>query len=224
MQTQIQYGPAYAAAIVTLAQGEQIRAESGAMVAMDPGIEIETAATGGFMKSLSRSVLGGESFFQNTFTATRPGTVVFAPNLAGDIIEFPLDGDLYVQSGSYLASELSITVDSKWGGARTFFGGEGLFMLKCSGRGALLLSSFGAIHPMKLAAGQQITIDTGHLVAFSGSMNYSVRKIGSWKSTIFGGEGFVVDCQGPADLYIQTRSPRAFLSWLVPQLPRDMNS
>jgi uncharacterized protein (TIGR00266 family) len=221
MQTEIRYGPAYAAAIVTLAQGEQIRAESGAMVALDGGIQIETQATGGFMKSIGRSLLGGESFFQNTFTAASPGTVLLAPSLAGDIIEYPLAGEMLVQSGSYLASELSINVDSKWGGAKTFFGGEGLFMLRCSGRGILLLSSFGAIHHHRLGEGQRITVDTGHLVAFNASMTYNVRKVGSWKSTIFGGEGLVVDCQGPGDLYLQTRSPQAFLGWLVPQLPRD---
>jgi uncharacterized protein (AIM24 family) len=48
-----------------------------------------------------------------------------APDLPGDIAVMPLNGqDLIVQSGSYLASELGITVETKWGGARSFFGGE----------------------------------------------------------------------------------------------------
>jgi uncharacterized protein (TIGR00266 family) len=226
MNVEIFYQPAYSVAQVTLANGEEVRAESGAMVAMDSQIQIETKATGGFLKSLSRSVLGGESFFQNTFKSTADGgQIFFAPSLPGDIITMELtNGDMIVQSGSYLASDLSIQVDSKWGGAKTFFGGEGLFMLRCSGQGTLIACSFGAIHKATLAAGQRYTVDTGHIVAFQAGMQYSLRKVGSWKSTIFGGEGIVVDFTGPGDLFLQTRSPESFLGWLIPNLPRDSNN
>jgi len=205
-----------------MSQGETIRAESGAMVGMDAAITIQTQATGGFLKSISRSFLGGESFFQNTFTAEADGQILFAPSLPGDIMVMELTGsDLIVQSGSYLASSTTVTVDSKWGGARSFFGGEGLFMLRCSGNGTLIISSFGAIHKATLPAGQRFTLDTGHIVAFDAHMPYGVRKVGSWKSTILGGEGLVVDFTGPGDLYLQTRSPESFLSWLIPNLPRN---
>jgi uncharacterized protein (TIGR00266 family) len=220
MQTEILYQPAYAVCRLTLGRGEQVRAEAGAMVAM-VGVQVETAATGGFLKSLSRSVLGGESFFQNTFTADQDGAqLLVAPDLPGDIAVMTLTGpEMIVQSGSYLASELAISVDTKWGGARTFFGGEGLIMLRCAGTGLLVLSSYGAIHKVAVPAGRSFTVDTGHIVAFDAGMNYQVRKVGSWKSTIFGGEGLVVDVTGPGDLYLQTRSPEAFLGWLIPKLP-----
>jgi uncharacterized protein (TIGR00266 family) len=226
MKVEVFYQPAYSVARVTLASGEPVRAESGAMVAMDSHIQIETKATGGFLKSLSRSVLGGESFFQNTFTSgAEGGQIFFAPDLPGDIITHEMTGtDMLVQSGSYLASDINIQVDSKWGGAKTFFGGEGLFMLKCSGQGTLIISSFGAIHKATLEAGQQYTVDTGHIVAFPAAMQYNLRKVGSWKSTIFGGEGIVVDFTGPGDVFLQTRSPESFLGWLIPNLPRDNNN
>jgi len=220
MQTEVLYQPSYALCRIMLQRGEHVRAESGAMVSMS-GIRVETAATGGLFKSLSRSLLGGESFFQNTFTAEVDNAeLTVAPKLSGDIAVMPLNGqELVVQSGSYLASELGITVDSKWGGARSFFGGEGLIMLRCSGTGQLILSSYGAIHRVSVPAGSTYTVDTGHIVAFSGNIQYSVRKVGSWKSTIFGGEGLVVDFVGPTELYLQTRSPEAFLGWLIPKLP-----
>ena len=172
------------------------------------------------MKSLGRSLLGGESFFQNTFTATTPGEVTLAPELPGDILTFDLAGhEIIVQSGSYLGSHTNIQVETKWGGAKTFFGGEGLFMLKCSGTGTLIIASYGAIHRVSVPAGQNYVVDTGHIVAFPSTMTYNVRKVGGLKSTIFGGEGLVCDFQGPGDLFLQTRSPQAFLSWLIPQLP-----
>ncbi|MFL5759741.1 MAG: TIGR00266 family protein [Thermomicrobiales bacterium] len=226
MKVDVLYQPAYAVARVTLANGEPIRADSGAMVAMDSQIQIETKATGGFLKSISRSMLGGESFFQNTFTSSADGgQIFFAPDLPGDIITHELTGsDLLVQSGSYLVSDVNVQVDSKWGGAKTFFGGEGLFMLRCSGQGTLVMASFGAIHKATLEAGQRYTVDTGHIVAFPGGMQYGVRKVGNWKSTIFGGEGLVVDFTGPGDVFLQTRSPESFLGWLIPNLPKNSNN
>lgn len=226
MQVEILYQPAFALAKVTMGRGDSVRAEAGAMVSMNQFLEIETKAQGGFLKSLSRSMLGGESFFMNTFKATNDGAeLTLAADLPGDIMLMELENrDFIVQSGSYLASDTSIEVDTKWGGARTFFGGEGLFMLRCSGSGTLIVASYGAIHKVPLAAGEVYNVDTGHIVAFDAHIPYNVRKVGSWKSTIFGGEGFMVEFTGPGNLYLQSRSPQAFLDWLVPLLPRNNNS
>ncbi len=226
IKTELLYQPSFALAKVLMDQGDSLRVEAGAMVSMNGSVRIETQATGGFMKSLKRSVLGGESFFMNTFHANASGAeVTLAPHLPGDITTFQLDGqDLIVQSGSFLASEPNVAVETKWGGAKTFFGGEGLFMLRCSGSGLLIVSSYGAIHKVTVPAGQTYTVDTGHIVAFDPDVTYAVRKAGSWKSTIFGGEGLVVEFQGPGNLFLQTRSPEAFLSWIIPQLPRDSSN
>lgn len=225
MQTEILYKSSYAVASVTLEAGEQVKAEAGAMVAMSGGISIETQATGGIMKSLSRAVLGGESFFQNTFTSAGNGETIFlAPSLPGDVFVLDLNGDMTVQSGSYLASGTGITVDSKWGGSKSFFGGEGLIMLRCSGQGQLILSSYGAIHKVEVQAGQKFRIDTGHIVAFSSGLTYNVTKSGGWKSTIFGGEGLLCEFSGQGDVYLQTRSVEAFLGWLIPKIPQRTSS
>jgi uncharacterized protein (TIGR00266 family) len=221
MRTEITFGPAFAMATVHLDQGESVSAEAGAMMAMSPGVDIATSTKGGMLKGLKRSVLGGESFFMNTFTATGPDAhVVVAPALPGDIITWSLTGNtVFLQSGSYLASASSIDVDTKWGGAKTFFSKEGLFLLKCSGTGDLVVSSYGAIHAIELAAGQTYTVDSGHMVGWGEGVGYEVKKAGNWKSTVLGGEGFVVQLTGPGTIYVQTRSPDDFVDWLVPKLP-----
>jgi uncharacterized protein (TIGR00266 family) len=225
MQTEIMYGPAYSAAKVVLANGETVRAESGAMLAMSPGVSMQTSTQGGVMKGLRRSLLGGESFFMNTFTAQADGAELWlAPALAGDVVSWPIQGSLFVQSGSFLASSAGLEVDSKWGGSKTFFSREGLFMLRISGQGDLLLSSYGAIHAIDLEPGQTYTVDTGHMVAWTEGVGYAVRKVGNWKSTLLSGEGFVCDLTGPGRIYIQTRSQDAFLDWLIPKLPQNNNS
>lgn len=220
MDIKIQYGPAYSMATLSLQAGEQIRVEAGALLGLSQGVSVDTQATGGLLKSLSRSLLGGESFFQNTYTAPpQGGQVAVAPALPGDLISLRVEEPLLVQSGSYVASEIGVQLDTKWGGAKSFFASEGLILLRASGSGIIVLSSYGAIHEMELQAGQVFTIDTGHLVAFSQKIGFKVRPIGGVKSTLFSGEGLVVDLTGPGRVLMQTRSQDQFLSWLIPQLP-----
>ena len=180
MRTDISFSPAYAMATIHLDPGEAVQAEAGAMMSMTSGVGIATGTSGGVLKGLKRSVLGGESFFLNTFTASAPGDhVVVAPALPGDVIVWPLTGNtVFLQSGSYLAAPGTIDVDSKWGGSKTFFSREGLFMLKCTGVGDLVVSSYGAIHAIDLAPGQTYVVDTGHMVGWEENVGYDVQKVG----------------------------------------------
>ncbi len=219
MKIAIEHRPSYARAKVELGANETIRAESGAMMAMMGDVEIKTQS-GGIMKGLKRSLMGGESFFQNFFTAGPAGGVMYlSPNLPGDLYHHKLDGTLIVQDGSYLASDAGIEVDTKWQGARGFFSGEGFVMLKVSGKGDLLLSSYGAIEEHKVGPGGKFTVDSGHIVAFTDGMSYGVRRFGGLKSTLFGGEGIVTEFTGPGTVWTQSRSSQSFLDWLASQLP-----
>jgi uncharacterized protein (TIGR00266 family) len=225
MQYEIRYQPSYALAVVTLNAGERFRAEAGAMVSMTESIQIETRTGGGLSSVLKRSILGGESLFVNDMVATADNSqVTFAPALPGDIaaVEVLPGRDLLVQSGSYMASTPEIVVDTKFGAGRSFFSGEGLFLLKLTGPGLAFLSSYGAIAQIDLAAGQSYIVDTGHMVAFDAGMGYEIRKAGnSWKTTLLGGEGLVCRITGPGRFYFQTRSPGAFLDWIIPRIPRQ---
>jgi uncharacterized protein (TIGR00266 family) len=224
MQVEIKYQPSYSLAIAHLEPSETIRVEAGSMVAMSAGMTLETKAAGGLLASLKRSVLGGESFFMNTYQAPASGgEIMLAPPLPGDLAVMEMQGQsLLVQSGDFVASSQGIAIDTKFGGARTFFASEGLFLLKCSGTGTLLLSSYGAIHERILGPGEKFTVDTGHLVAFPETVGFAVRAVGGLKSTLFSGEGQVVDLTGPGRVLMQTRSSDAFLTWLVPQVQRRM--
>lgn len=222
MQSHVFYQPSYSLLQLVLEQGEAVQAEAGAMVSMTPNVQMQTAARGGILGGLKRSLLGGESFFMNTFTCTSgQGELTLAPSLSGDVLHVPLNGTFYVQSGSYIASTPSIQVDTKWGGAKLFFSGEGLFLLRCQGQGDLFVSSYGAIHAVQLAEGQQYVVDTGHMVAFEDTITYKVRGAGGLKETFLSGEGLVCDFTGPGRLYLQTRSMDAFLKFLIPKLPKS---
>ncbi len=221
MQVAITSGPAFAFGSINLPAGGAVRVEAGAMAMMRGDVEMKTSTQGGIMKGLRRSVLGGESFFVNDFISARGGQVSVAAALPGDMTVATLDGSspLMVQSGSWIASDPTVDVDTKWGGGKTFFSGEGLFLLRCSGQGDVLMSSYGAILMDTLEAGQTMTLDTGHVVAFDSSVQYNVRKAGNWKSTVLGGEGLVTDFTGPGRVWLQTRSSTDLVQWIQAHIP-----
>jgi uncharacterized protein (TIGR00266 family) len=220
MQVEISSGPAFAFGEITLPAGGAVRVEAGAMAMTRGDVQMATSTQGGFLKGLKRS-FGGESFFVNDFSSATGGVVAVAAALPGDMSLVTLDGTgaLMVQSGSWIASETSVDVDAKWGGGKTFFSGEGLILLRCTGRGELLMSAYGAIRSYALAPGETMTVDTGHVVAFDETVQYAVRKAGSWKSTILGGEGLVTDFTGPGRLWLQTRSSSDLIGWIQSKLP-----
>jgi uncharacterized protein (TIGR00266 family) len=225
MNVRVEHRPSYALGIVDLAAGESVKAETGAMVSMTANIEVESGLQGGLLKSAMRKVLGGESFFVNTFTAAgRPGQVTFAPSLPGDISLVEVAGELFVQSGSFLAGETGIDIDTKWGGATSFFSSEGLFLLHLRGSGSTLISSFGAIHKITLDGTNDVIIDTGHVVAFGPGIEWKVKKVAGLLTSLISGEGLVCEFSGRGDVWLQTRSNQAFLDWLIPRLPTSRTS
>jgi len=225
MDIEVMFRPSYSLAVAKLAPNERIRAEAGAMVSMSEGLQIETKAEGGFLKSLGRAVLGGESFFQNFFIApAQGGEIALAPELPGDIVVVEMSGAmLMIQSGSYMASESSIELNAKIS-MKALASTQGFSMLEATGTGTLLLSSYGAIFEKTLGAGEKYTVDTTHVVAFDGNMNVQTKAVGGLKSTLLSGEGLVVELTGPGKIYIQTRSPKALIDWIIPQVPHKSSS
>jgi len=233
MRHQILYQPSFSLAVVSLERGEQILAESGAMVSMSPTIKLEAKMSGGGVLGALKSAVGGESMFRTTFTAeSGPGEITFAPSALGDIMAVELTGTkFFVQPGSYLAGDTGLNI-SVQGSVRGMLSGEGLFLLTVQGSGLLLLSSFGAIHAKELGPGEEYIVDTGHIVAFESSVDYRLEKATGKSQGVGGflkgmvqsalsGEGFVCRYRGPGRIYIQTRQLPGFAQQLIPFLPKS---
>jgi uncharacterized protein (TIGR00266 family) len=224
---EIEHQGAFALAVVNLQPENSISAEAGAMVSMSANIELHSEMKGGVFGALKRAV-GGESAFVSTFTARNgAGEVTLAPGTPGDVVGIEMNNQtFFVQSSSYLAGDVTLQIDTKFGGAKSWLGGEGLFLLQVGGSGLLLISSFGAIHRKYLQAGERYVIDTGHLVAWEGQMRYELRKAaksGFFRSFL-SGEGLVAEFVGPGEILIQTRNLRAFAGLLKPFFPSQSGS
>jgi uncharacterized protein (TIGR00266 family) len=218
MKYEIKYKPSYSLLVVNLDQGETITAESGAMTYMDPNIEVHTRKREkSFLGSLGLSIIGGQSFWVNDYTANNgSGEVSFVAAPVGDIeqLEVKSGKGYIIQKSAYIASTQSIDLDVKWEGFTKGLFGQGLFMLKATGDGQLFINTFGAIDTHKLEAGQTLIVDNFHLVGFSDSCSYKVTRFGGLKETLLSGEGLVTQITGPGEVHIQTKNLREFVDWL----------
>lgn len=223
---EVQHGGAFALAVVKLQPEQSIAAEAGAMVAMSGNVELQSEMKGGLFGAMKRMV-GGESAFVSTFTARgQNGEVALAPGAPGDIFGIEMNNQQFlVQSSSYLAGDVSLKIDTQFGGSRSFFSGEGLFVLSVAGSGLLLVSSFGSIHRKVLQPGERYIVDTGHLVAWEAQMPYQLRKAAkSWFRSFLSGEGLTAEFIGPGEILIQTRNLAAFAGLLKPFFPTQSNA
>jgi len=196
---------------VELDPGEGVRAEAGAMMYMEDGIEMQTSTGGGFFKGFKR-MLTGESFFITTFmyNGRGKGHVAFGAPYPGKII--PLDlgklgGTFLCQKDSFLCAargvEIEVAFTRKIGAG--LFGGEGFILQRLEGEGLAFVHAGGTIIEKHLQEGEVLKIDTGCLVAFSPSIDYDIQFIGGFRNALFGGEGvFLARLTGPGLLYLQS--------------------
>ncbi len=222
MDISIRHNPGFAVARCTLAPGETVRAESGAMMATSADVAIEAKAAGGLMKSLKRSVLGGESFFITTYTAPAAGGWVdFAARLPGDVVGLPVSEGLNITRGSYLCSDAAVEIDTSWGGFKNLAGGEGGFLVRASGQGQVVLAAYGAIDAADLGPNESVVVDSGHMVAWDNAVQTQLRRAagGGLIQSAKSGEGFVFDVRGPGRIWTQSRNPSEFVAWMTSVLP-----
>jgi len=223
MQIDILHQPESAIAHIHLNPYDSLLAEAGAMVAMDPGIATTTTLRrgqgGGMMGGLKR-MLAGESLFVSEFRAgSAPGGLYLAPQLPGDMVHYILQGSgLVVQSTGYVACTAGVAIDLGFQGLKSLFSGESIFWLTASGTGDVLLSSFGAIYAIDVDG--EYIVDTGHIVAFEQTLDFSIQNAGgNWLGAFLGGEGFVCRFTGRGKLFCQTHNPGAFGSRVGSRLP-----
>jgi uncharacterized protein (TIGR00266 family) len=223
MRFDIRNRPDYASLHLMLGAGESVVVEGGSMMGHSAGVAMKTAMNGGLFGAAKRA-LGGESVFLNTFVASADGQRLdLAPSQPGDITHIRLDGGtILVQSGGFLAATPGIEVSASWGGARGFFSGAGLVLLKCSGQGDLFLSSYGAVENIGVEG--NYVVDTSHIVAFDDTLQWRISRVGGIKSLFLGGEGLVVDFEGRGRVWYQTRNASALASFLHPFRPQKSSN
>lgn len=196
---------------IELDGGEAVRAEAGAMMFMEDGIEMQTSTGGGMFKGLKR-MFTGESFFITSFlnTANDKRHVAFGAPYPGKIIPLQLDelgGSFMCQKDAFLCAaegiEIEVAFTKKLGAG--LFGGEGFILQRLEGDGRAFVHAGGTIISRDLQADETLRVDTGCLVAFAPTVSYDIQFVGGFRNALFGGEGlFLARMTGPGKLYLQS--------------------
>ncbi|GAB4265814.1 MAG: TIGR00266 family protein [Deferrisomatales bacterium] len=206
--------------LVELDPGETVVAEAGAMNFMEDGIGFEARMGDGSrpdqgllgkLFDAGKRALTGESIFMTHFTNQGAGKrkVAFAAPYPGKII--PLDlgqgrGEVLCEKDAFLCAafgtELSIAFQRRLGTG--FFGGEGFILQRLRGDGMVFVHACGAIVERELR-GETLRVDTGCLVAFEPTVDYSIERAGGLKSMFFAGEGlFLATLRGHGRVWLQS--------------------
>tara|TARA_B100000929_G_scaffold72484_1_gene55875 strand:- start:795 stop:1490 length:696 start_codon:yes stop_codon:yes gene_type:complete len=231
MDVNYEFQPAFTLMTANLGPGESIKVEPGAMVAQSSGLSVSTgkASKGGLIGGLLKAAVGGESFFVNTYSAgPSGGWISLAPSAPGDIFTFDLTPgqSLFMQGGAFMACSPNVEYDTKFQGAKSLLSREGAFFLRASsegGAGQVFYTSYGAIKEIEVTPDAPVVVDNGHLVAFTEGVSYGVAASGGLKTTMFGGEGLVLELTGSGKIWIQSRNLAALADKLTPFLPQRSN-
>lgn len=215
----IEHQPDFSFLTIRIPAGEMLKVEASAMATMDTNIEMKTRFKGGLGRFIT-----GESLFINEFTARDgSGEISIAPSAPGDMDHVYLDNQtIFLQNSAFVACDPSLKIETKWQGfTKGFFSGENLFLIKVAGQGDLWFNSYGGI--LAIDVKDSYVVDTGHIVAFTDGLDYSITKAGGYKSLFFSGEGFVCRFRGEGKVWIQTRKIQPLISFLRPFRPSKNN-
>ena len=229
MNVKIDTEGAFGSALVTLEAGEKFVSEAGAMYRASPNMEISVESRKkkdegmwGALKSGIKAMFAGESFFLSTYTPNdgQAGEVGLAPTHQGEVRSVKVGPEVWICSGgSYLGSSGGITLDTQYQGlTKGMFIKEGLVFVQASGEGDLLVNGFGRISRIDVSGG--ITVDNGHLIAFTEGLEYTISKAGGgWISSMMSGEGLVMKFSGQGKVLVQSHDPSRLGGVLGPLLP-----
>lgn len=196
---------------IELDPAEGVRAEVGAMMFMEEGIQMETGTGGGIFKGLRR-MFTGDGFFICTFynTANVKRSVSFGAPYPGKIIALDLQqvgGTFICQKDSFLCAANGIDIDIAFTKriGTGLFGGEGFILQRLSGDGLAFVHAGGMIIRRELRDRETLRVDTGCIVAMAPTVDYDIQFVGGFKNALFGGEGlFLASLTGPGTVYLQS--------------------
>ena len=79
-------------------------------------------------------------------------------------------------------------------------------MIRCSGRGDLLMNAFGQFHFISIPSEQSYVIDARYLVGLDDQMSIRIRRVGGVRTVGLANEERAIEVQGPGRLIMQTRA------------------
>ena len=212
---QLKGGTAFRYLDVTLAPGESIVTEAGAMATIAADLELYSKFNGGFFVGLARALLGGESLFINTYSnpTDKARHLTLTSPTPGDVGSVTLrEGEsICLESGAYICSTPGVRLSLRFAGFTSFIAREGLFKLVMHGPGTVWFGSYGAIEERQVSG--EVIVDSGHLIGYDPQIRLKLQLSSGIVGSFLSGEGLVTRVEGNGRMFIQTRSVTGLASW-----------
>ncbi len=174
---------------VALEPGQVLRAESGAMMYMTQGVEMNTTSGGGLSAGFKR-MLTGQNVFISDYSYTGEegtrGVVALGTDFPSKIVRLNVDeygGKIVCQQGALLCASHTIDIEMEFTKkfSTGFFGGEGFVLQALTGSGDVFVKAGGTLIKRELGDGEELRISSGCLVAFTDGVDYGKYHISLMK-------------------------------------------
>lgn len=213
---------------IRMEPGQVLRAESGAMMYMTEGVEMNTTTGGGVSAGFGRWLTGQNVFISDYTYVGEVGTtgrVALSTDFPSKLLRLSLDewgGKIICQKGALLCASHTVDIQMEFTKkfSTGFFGGEGFVLQALLGNGDVIVKAGGTIIKRELNDNEQLRISSGCLVAFSHTVQYDIEMMPGFKNVLFGGEGlFVTTLTGPGTVWLQGMPPQRMISEIARRVP-----
>lgn len=198
--------------IIPLKKGENIKTEPEYMLACK-NVALKTGVNDSIPLAIFWSVLGGESFFINTYTAVDDEAwIALEETFKGQVVNYTLKStdSLILGKGAYIASDSNVKIRPYFSGLFSWIKGLGVTKIKASlqqgNEGRVFFNTKdGIIKVLKVTKEDgPVVVDNDNLLGYSESLKVTMRKLGGMKTTLFSGEGFVNEFTGDGTVFVGT--------------------
>lgn len=213
---------------VALEPGQVLRAESGAMMYMTDGVQMNTTSGGGLSSGFQRMLTGQNFFISDYSYEGEPGTVghvALGTDFPSKIVRLTLEeygGKIVCQKGALLCASHTVDIQMEYSKNMStgFFGGEGFVLQGLSGEGDVFVKAGGTLIRRDLKEGEQLRISSGCLVAFTNGVDYDVQMVKGFANVFAGGEGlFMTTLTGPGVVWLQGQPAQRMISEIARRVP-----
>ncbi|EJK68002.1 hypothetical protein THAOC_10872 [Thalassiosira oceanica] len=215
-------------ATIRLEPGQVLRAESGAMMYMSQGVNMNTTTGGGLGAGLKRA-LTGQNLFISDYTYDGSGgpfgIVALGTDFPSKIVRLNLQvygGKIVCQQGALLCASHTVDIDIEFTKKLStgFFGGEGFVLQGLTGTGDVMVKAGGTLIRKDLREGEELRISSGCLVGYQDGVEFDIKMLDGYKNVLFGGEGlFVSVLRGPGTVWLQGQPPQRMVSEIARRVP-----
>ena len=186
-------GPAYATVIMNLKQDQEVYDQKGAVNYADSTINVNTK-TGGFFKSMFRSLVTSESMFMTYYKGMRaePSIISFSSVLPGDMFAVKIKpGKRYlISQNSFVCATQNVVLSTDLR-FKNILESTNMFLTVASipvdskDDGMIWVAAYGGYERLNIPAGQSIKVEHGLFCLSDANLDYTIAKMGGLKTFFF---------------------------------------